>query len=145
MATMTPIGTEIAAHTSPCNRVPTIAWYAPPPATDAVIPACECVRHAVEVIALIPLATTEYNTHSRGTKAMNIASETDTVAMAFEARRRGPSLDPRRALRGRSKIEIIENLLRFCRQRRAPGNRPQRSAQRAPAPRRYKHRPCTGC
>jgi len=65
----------------------TIAWYAPPPATEAVMPACECVHHAVEVIALIPLATTEYNTHSRGAKAINIASETDTVATVFETRR----------------------------------------------------------
>src|SRR5260370_40746465 len=126
MATMTPIGTEIAAHTSPCNKVPTIAWYAPPPATDDVIPACECVHHAVEVIALIPLATTEYNTHSRGAKAINIASETDTVATVFEIRRREPRVDTRRALSGRSKIDIIENLLRFWRRRPARGSRPQR-------------------
>ena len=125
---MTPIGTEIAAHTNPCSRVPTIAWYAPPPATNAVIPACECVHHALDVIARNPLAITEHSTQTNGAKAITIDSVTNTVATLFATRRRGPSPENVRALRGRSRIEVIGRLfgLRFRRQRPAPPHRPRR-------------------
>ena len=62
---------EIAAHTSPCSKVPMTAWYAPPPATDAVMPACECVHHTLDVIALNPLAITEYSTKTKGVRAIH--------------------------------------------------------------------------
>src|SRR5262245_49428964 len=99
---MTPIGTEIAADINPCSRVPTIAWYAPPPGTNGVVPACECVHHDTDAIALNPLTITAPSTHSREAGAISIENETNTVATMFEARRRRPSPDSVRALSGRS-------------------------------------------
>src|SRR5882757_5413360 len=103
---MTPIGMEIAADTNPCKRVPTTAWYAPPPARKGVIPACECVHHADDATTLNPLAITALSTHSSGASAITIDSETNTVATIFVNRRRRPSPDNLRAFRGRSKIEV---------------------------------------
>ena len=125
---MTPIGMEITAHTNPCSTVPTIAWYAPPPAANAVIPACECVHHAVDVIALNPLAITEHSTHSNGVNAITIDSDTSTVATLFATRRRRLSSENVRALSGRSNIDVIGRPVcsRLPRQRPAPWHRPRR-------------------
>ncbi len=58
MPTNTPIGIEMIAHTKPCSRVPMIAWYAPPPAWNAVMPACELNHHVLDVTAPKPLTIT---------------------------------------------------------------------------------------
>src|SRR5579871_6190562 len=107
MATKTPIGIEIAAHTNPCNTVPTMAWYTPPPDMNAVMSACECVHHTVDLTVSKPLVITEYSTQVNGPSATTTDSVTKTVATTSEVRRRRLTPVKRRALRGRSRIDVI--------------------------------------
>src|SRR4051794_37879616 len=79
-ATITPIGIEMSAQTAPCSSVPTMAWYTPPPALNAVIPDCELVNHVGDVMAAKPFVITENSTHSSGTNAISTDAETNTVA-----------------------------------------------------------------
>src|SRR5437588_5709754 len=100
------MGIEMAAHTSPCRTVPTMAWYAPPPDRNAVISACECVHHTVDFTAPNPFATTEYSTQTKGTRATQIDNVTSTVATASATRRRTLTPVNVRGLRGRSRIDV---------------------------------------
>jgi hypothetical protein len=62
------------------------------------------------VITVNPLAITEHNTHTSGTKAMSIDNVISTVATSFATRRRPPSPEIVRALTGRSQIEVTSGL-----------------------------------
>src|SRR5271166_6988962 len=97
----------MATHSSPCSTVPTTAWYAPPPATNGVTPACECVHQSLDITALNPLPMTEHSTHTSGVRATTIDSVTRTVATAFAIRRCQPSPENVLGLRGRSNIDVI--------------------------------------